>query len=660
MDFWTRQEKAENNSKILFIIFIIVIFACISSPFIILETCIALMKHHAPKPGSYEKDILEFLIHYKVKILIIFSTLSTLPVVIGALIQYLRLLNDSGQYIASVLYASQLEPNSKNFFKRRLINVVSEISIAAGVPMPRVYILTKEAGINALTAGTNSHNAVLCVTRGACELLKRDELQAIIAHEYSHLINGDMKFNTFSLGLLHGFYLSLKTVSKLDITEGISGYVFKDLFMLTIQIISILLLVPFWLWCYGTIFSTLGNIIKAAFNRKREYLADACAVQYTRHPEALATTLNIIQNAPAWQNISTTSSFELSHFFFSNPNSSSNPQLISFLTASHPNPIDRIKQILPNFKPSMELTDRKKIRKKIYNLRDGITEEENASRPLQSAEILFFQHLEKSTKSNEEILSPAAFQSSAKILKKIPSSLKEMTETSNCAIALIYAILTDKSSEKTRTIQFELILESTSPETASFHSSAFSKIQNSSLSALMILTELSIPALRSLAPKEYDEFKTMCLNLIMTDNAISFFEYAIFSMITIVIDSTVNGSENKIILNDKFTEDKKIEYLLSFASYCGADNKEQALQAFKKGLEASEEKQNLTIQTFNPIQVEKLNLSIRHTSKMKLDRKKRIIKACLTAVYNDKKITETEWCILRMLCIALQTPFPLP
>lgn len=627
-------------------------------PFIVFESLILILKYRNPTTGNYEKEILNFLETYKIKIILISSFLGSLPVLAGALIQYFRMQRDSGKYIAKLLFATEVIPNAKSFYKKRLMNIVAEISIASGVPSPRVFILTKEAGINALTAGTNSHDAVLCVTRGACELLKRDELQSLIAHEFSHLINGDMKFNTFSMQLLHGFYLSLQTVDKIDVSNGSSGSVLRDMLILPFQIFMLLLLIPLWLWLYGKFFGTLGNIIKSAFCRKREYLADAYAVQYTRYPEALANTLNIIQNASAWQTISHTAGFEMSSFFFSSPTYyNAVPRFISFLSATHPEPVQRIRKIMPNFKFILKKIDRKSLKKRIFKLRNGISkyDEDNLAEPI--AHMTFLQNLSEPLNNEPSFTSSVSFKSSSEILEKIPSPLKEMLKVPELATPLIYAVLTDNESEDVRKHQFEMILERTSPETASIHSSAFFEMKNLPLSTLMVLTELAIPALRKLNQLQYDEFKTMCMNLIMTDNQISFFEYTVFCMLTIILDSTITSNERN---NSQGNEHQEIEYILSFASYCGADSKDLAEKAFQKAVRKSNEKGYFTLQKITPINFEKLNDIIKSIAKMKTKRKRDIVNACFVAICKDKKITETEWCILRLLSIALQTPFPLP
>src|SRR5262249_2273093 len=175
---------------------------------------------------------------------------------------------------------------------RKLLNVVEEMSIASGVPMPEVYLMPDEKGINAFAAGTAPDNAVIGVTEGCVRHLKRDELQGVIGHEFSHILNGDMRLNMRLIGVVFGL-LCIMLVGRVMLDAFIRGGSPRSssarnanpppIFLLAIGLIVI-----------GWPGAFFGRLIQAAVSRQREFLADASAVQFTRNPLGLAGALKKI------------------------------------------------------------------------------------------------------------------------------------------------------------------------------------------------------------------------------------------------------------------------------------------------------------------------------------------------------------------------------
>src|SRR5690606_7299244 len=172
---------------------------------------------------------------------------------------------------------------------RRLRNVVEEVAIASGVPVPRLFVLEQEAGINAFAAGYGTADAAIAVTRGALDRLNRDELQAVIAHEFSHILNGDMRLNIRLMGVLFGIMmLSLIGQRILLHAPSVRGRNSNASAVLAVMLAALVAIV------IGSLGVFFGRLIQAAVSRQREYLADASAVQFTRQPAALAGALKKI------------------------------------------------------------------------------------------------------------------------------------------------------------------------------------------------------------------------------------------------------------------------------------------------------------------------------------------------------------------------------
>ena len=194
--------------------------------------------------------------------------------------------------------------------QRRLLNVVEEMAIASGVPMPEVYLLEQEAGINAFAAGHNPSNAAIAVTRGALTTLNRSELQGVIAHEFSHVLNGDMRLNVRLMGLLFGLLviaIIARTVLRLA-PRGRSGKKGGG--------VAAILLAAFAILVIGYVGLFFGRLIQAAVSRSRESLADASAVQFTRDPSGLRGALLKIAAAGAGSRIVNPEGEEVAHMLF--------------------------------------------------------------------------------------------------------------------------------------------------------------------------------------------------------------------------------------------------------------------------------------------------------------------------------------------------------
>src|SRR4051812_14934448 len=234
-----------------------------------------------------------------------------------------------GRAVAELLDGRLVNSNSTDAHERKLLNVVEEMAIASGVPVPQVYVMDGEQGINAFAAGHSASDAAISVTRGAMTMLTRDELQGVIAHEFSHLLNGDMKLNLRLMGLIFGI-LCLTVIGRVLIrTSGKKN---------PLPLLGLALIIIGWV---GVLF---GRLIQAAVSREREFLADASAVQFTRNPSGLAEALKKIGGLAEGSQLQTNRAEEASHFFFANGLKS---RFFGF--ATHPPLIERIKALDPSF-----------------------------------------------------------------------------------------------------------------------------------------------------------------------------------------------------------------------------------------------------------------------------------------------------------------------
>ena len=247
-------------------------------------------------------------------------------------------LGSGGAAVAKMAGARLVASNTADPLERRLRNVVEEMAIAAGVRVPEVYVMDQEAGINAFAAGWDVSGAAVAVTRGMLERLTRDELQAVIGHEFSHILNGDMRLNIRMLGVLAGIVF-LGSIGEFVI-RSVRGTKEKE--ALAVFLIGVALFI------IGYVGLFFARVIKAAVSRQREYLADASSVQFTRNPDAIAGALDQIRSSAGGTLIANRYAEEMSHMFFGQ----SVKMWMGGLLNTHPPLDERIRRVNPRFQPS--------------------------------------------------------------------------------------------------------------------------------------------------------------------------------------------------------------------------------------------------------------------------------------------------------------------
>jgi Zn-dependent protease with chaperone function len=258
-------------------------------------------------------------------------------------------LASGGEAVAQMIGARRVDSSTRDLAERRLVNVVEEMALASGTPVPRVYVMDKEMSINAFAAGHSLHDAVIAVTRGTLTRLTRDELQGVIAHEFSHILNGDMRLNIRLIGVLFGLLmLSMFGRFMLEIGRG-SRDSRGGLAALVIAGVA--------LWILGYVGVFFGRLIKAAVSRQREYLADASSVQFTRNPDGIGGALRKIGGltlpGEPGSRIGHPHAETLSHLFLG----AAKPSFVSGLFATHPPLAARIRRIYGRELPMLPATE---------------------------------------------------------------------------------------------------------------------------------------------------------------------------------------------------------------------------------------------------------------------------------------------------------------
>src|SRR6516162_3218479 len=323
-DFFQRQDSARRRTFLLVVYFVLAILVMVA---LVYGLLLALGLYGAGEPVSWWQPELLLLVAAGVGI-----------VVGGASAFKVAQLASGGQAVALMMGGVEVPGTTTEPRQKRLLHVVEEMAIAAGVPVPPVYILD-EPGINAFAAGYAPGDAVVAVSHGCLTYLTRDELQGVVAHEFSHILNGDMRLNIRLIGLIFGI-IALTVVGRiLMLTSGRRGSSGRSDSGAGRVILGLGLFV------LGLVGAFFGRLIQAAVSRQREYLADASAVQFTRNPDGIAGALKKIGGLKEGSRINDPAAEEVGHMFFAN----AFRQGIFGLLATHPPLNDRIRRLDPTF-----------------------------------------------------------------------------------------------------------------------------------------------------------------------------------------------------------------------------------------------------------------------------------------------------------------------
>jgi Zn-dependent protease with chaperone function len=323
LDFYSRQAAARSQSRALVFGFVLSLLAVALALDLVLFTFLA-------KAGS-RQDLsgpLDFAARNPGAA--ISSTLIVMGVLALASLYKSLELRGGGGVVARDLGGVLVAPDTTDIQRKRLLNVVSEMAIASGVPMPEVYVLEQEPAINAFASGHTPANAAVTVTQGALERLNRDQLQGVIGHEFSHILNGDMRLNVQLMGWLFGLFV-VALIGRLILNfsprdrRGNNGWIALGFAIMVLGYVGLF----------------LGRLLQAAVSRQRERLADASGVQFTRNPQGLKGALVKIAAMPEGSRLMTPHAEQAAHMLFA--------EGMSRLFATHPPLLERIRELDPQF-----------------------------------------------------------------------------------------------------------------------------------------------------------------------------------------------------------------------------------------------------------------------------------------------------------------------
>ncbi|MFT6952358.1 MAG: Zn-dependent protease with chaperone function [Paraglaciecola sp.] len=580
-----------------------------------------------------------------------FTTISgavTLVVLVGSLYKIMAL-SGGGKVVAEGLGGQLIPQNTTDLNQRKLLNVVEEMAIASGTPAPPVYVLARENGINAFAAGFSPKDAVIGITQGAIEHLSRDQLQGVIAHEFSHIFNGDMRLNIRLIGVLNGIlilgiigYHLLYSASHSRRGRG-NGKGTAGILALAIGLIVI--------GFAGTFF---GGLIKAAVSRQREYLADASAVQFTRNPDGIAGALKRIGGLESGSEVKNPGAGEISHAFFAQGVSG----FMQGLAATHPTLAKRILQIDPHWDGKFATRDQLDMDQSVQSGDSKVTMplEERAKK--MSAVVAGVSTIDVANNINQ-IGNPeqATINYARALIAQLPDVIKDAAREPYGARAVIYVLLLNKEQD-VRLRQLAHIHKYAAPNVEVLTRKLLPEMDSLAVKFRLPLIEIAIPALKQLSLSQYQIFRDNMDALIDMDCKLFLQEWTLRKILFNHLDPQFFKHPPRKMGNvDSEQLKPEIALLLSVLAYAGQQSQVASEHAFisaVKVLEISE----LTLVNENAVNLTDLDRALQKLEKLKPLAKLKLLHACAACIMRDQKIEPVEIELLRAFCDVLACPMP--
>jgi len=532
--------------------------------------------------------------------------------------------------------------NVRDPLRRRLRNVVEEMAIASGVPVPEIYVLEEESGINAFAAGFTPGDAAIAVTRGTLELLEREELQGVIAHEFSHILNGDMRLNIRMMGVLFGI-LVLGLIGRLIVRGSYHSSIVSSRRKggsSGIMFIGLGLLILGWI---GVFFA---RIIKAAVSRQREFLADASAVQFTRQTDGIANALKKIGGYSRHSYIQGADPEEISHMLFAGGIAN-----LTSLLATHPPLTERIQALDPSFReddyPDIDPRHRRTVKKS--GLAAGFADA--AVTPQDSRTV---------TGNIAEAIGqpePEHVEYARRLRGTIPEVLYDAAHAPEEAFLLTVAlVLGEQHAER----QLQLIEEQLGAERAALVRTYFKAINKVGPRYRLPLLEIAFPMLRARPKSQMEYLLKLVRRLIEIDGHVDLGEFCIYrvlaSHLSQAADPLADKAGNRV--PRKKARDAAIDVIRIVADQ-GNEDEVARDHAYQAGISTFGDWAGGRKEQIDDGQtVEVLGRSLDALRQMNSAGKKSLLQAVSNTITHDGKLTLSEAELLRAICASLDCPLP--
>lgn len=586
-----------------------------------------------------------------------------LVILLGTLFKSATLMSGGGK-VAAALGGTQLPADVIDPLARRLRNVVEEMAIASGVPVPDIYVLEKEAGINAFAAGFTPSDAALTVTRGALEKLDRDELQGVIAHEFSHILNGDMRLNIRLMGLLFGITainsagraimiggsyvaagmgMATGLFGRTAVKSGATEIKILGFFVLiVISILVFFLMIGTSIMIFGVGLAALGmvgmisaRIIKSAISRQREFLADASATQFTRQTAGIAGALKKIGGHSVMSYITAADPEQISHMLFGSGSKSA---------WTHPPLFDRIRALEPDFDGTYFGHVGASIQSSRFE--PAFASKETGIAPESIADV-FGQP------------APAHVEHAKEVRKSIPDDLYVAAHSINFSYMLTLALILDRSGEHIER-QMILVEEHLGKQQAGLVRGYQADVSNMGADFRLPLLELVFPALKRRPAAQLVELVGLADRLVKIDGAVDLYEFCFYRTLRHNLMHALNPSgDGARRRGSRFEVAQAAANVLTIVAQNGHENVAEARLALDAGkARLGKQAAGVDSDLERTITADILDQSLNFLSGLNGRGRRKLIRAICETATHDTHLSVAEGELIRVVCASLHCPLP--
>lgn len=675
--FFERQDSARTNTLWLVFLFAIAVMGMVALTSSIGFAVGTVLDSNAvaEKPGTPAEPINPWIVA------LIAGAATVAVIFLGSMYQVTALRFGGGTRVAETVGGRQILGDTSDPSERRLMNIVEEMAIASGTPVPPVYLLEEQA-INAFAAGYLPGDAVIGVTRGAIDTLSRDELQGVVAHEFSHILNGDMRMNIRMIGILHGIlllgligHILLRSFyvmgGRSNNDKGRAGVVMA---MVTTGLALIII---------GAIGSFIGGLIKAAVSRQREYLADASAVQFTRNPGGIAGALKRIGGLSKHGRLEHPNAGIASHMYFAQ----GIYEGLTGLLATHPPLEKRIRAIEPNWDGGLADVETRRMSSRAAAPQTGGRRAAAAaiggaaagfagsgvSQPVavkdqtgdQAGDQKRFGGREDDVSlpavmsATERIGAPEMVhrQYTARLLKEIDPTITAAARETYSARALVLALLINDEAD-VRVAQFAMLEQMISQDVVALTRKLATKVSQIPGAARLPLVDLSLPMLRMMTAPQYASFAKAFEAMVKADNRLSIFEWTLSQVLVRNLRRQYIPVASTATLYHRLPKlAEELSLLLSILARVGHEG-DEVQHAFAVASEQLPDVGSLRLLPPGECSFAKLDDALAKLARASVHRRGEVLNACAASVCADGivKIREAE--LLRGIADLLDCPMP--
>jgi len=667
MNFFEHQELARRNSQRLVVLFVLAVIAIV----IAVNVAATVLYHLFIVPTGLRWGSAQLPNGFYFT-----NTVVVLGLILGGTWLEMNRLKAGGSAVARMVGAREVDTSTRDLLDRRLLNVVEEMAIASGVPVPRVFVMDNETAINAFAAGHSINDAVVAVTRGTLTRLSRDELQGVIAHEFSHILNGDMKLNLRLIGVLYGLLIvALAGRFLLELGGRSRGGGSRS----SGSAIAVLFAAGLLLWILGYIGVFFGRLIKAGVSRQREFLADASAVQFTRNPEGIGGALRKIAGLSKETGLGTRiehpQAESLSHLFLG----AARPSFVRGMFATHPPLDDRLRRIYGRAVEPIAAPEN------AVALALGGLSPAEIQRPRSPIEFIPSDTAHSGTTALPQSASPVAglveqgaalASGAAAMAAKVTSdigtvrsrhrdfalddaqqallqSLRRAAADGTRAQLLVLALLIDKDREL-RGQQLALVTEVYGSEAAEITVSYHEQVQRLPPGARQPLADVAMPALRRLPLGAREALLRTAHLLIAADGRLTVSEYLLFTLLKRRLDRDAGRAVPVSFASLGQVAEEAALVLSLVAAVRLPERPEHAFNAGAVQVRDAE----LRFVASHAIRLDAVSNALDRLNQLAPLAKPQLIKAATAVAFVDDTTNWKAASALRMFCAALDAPLP--